>query len=308
MRIIYDYNVSKCIYQYNNIINLFPPHELIVYKGTNTTLYNKSISDYNIYFDIISKKFYLNYPAKYTILIVNDEYISTTLYLREEEYTYKNKLIKIKKVVDYYFCLTNYSYYYLYIIKKIDKSKLVLLSGFCISTSYTLIKNNKTYIYYEIDKYSKQQNIIILKTWVTHFINRPEILLVKFIYNKEYICEVFSKYMTGEDKYMNNNNKKYTYKNIIFFVNSNFLKEYENNIVVSIINTSYFNLINKLYENILKKRIIITCENIIQDEQLNNLNKKFILKSFTEKNLVVALNNYFNIKEKECLDIINTNI
>jgi hypothetical protein len=145
----------------------------------------------------------------------------------------------------------------------------------------------------------------MLETWLKYFIDRPEILLVKYIYRKEYICEKFSKYLIGEDTYMTDDNKIYTYKNIIFFANSDILKEYENNIVVSIINTSYFNLVNKLYENILKKRIIITCKNIIQDEHLTNINNKFIIKSFMEENLVVALNNYFNIKEKELLVLKN---
>lgn len=308
IRIIYDYNLSKNINQYNNIIKLMPKHELFVYNGIEPNIDKTSIKKikYNIYFDIISVNFFLNYPSEYTILIVNDEYVNKNKYLREEYYI-DRPLIKIKKVVHYYFCLTEFSYNYLHNIKKIKKKKLLLLNGFYNKINNMKMLTNKTkYIYYEIDTYSGEKNILILKTWLKYFINRPEILLVKYLYRKENINIEFGKLLHAyNEKKMFNDDIIYSFKNIIFFKNDKFLKNYEQNISVSILNFSYFNLINKIYDNILKNRIIITLENDISKEYLFNNN--LFYSKFNENNLYTVLSFYFNLNINNIQTILSIN-
>jgi hypothetical protein len=298
IQIIYDYNLSKLEIQYNYIKNIFPTHKLIIYEKKDVQIKKKS--KYNIYIDVISENQYNMFPSENHILIVNDEYITINKYLRKESYD-SSPLILIDDIINYYFCLTQYSFDIL--SKSIKKKKIIFLPGL-ICHIYKPINNKNTekYILYEIDQYSMQYNINILTVWLKHFINRPEKLIIKYSYISEIIIAKFQDIL----KIKVIIDKIYFYKNIILFKDNSFLLYYINNINLVIINNSYYNFLYKLYENILYKNYIITIKN---DISINNLHSSNIfLDDFNENHIYNALNKYFLLSNTDKNIIINYNI
>ena len=302
IRIIYDYDLTKLKIEYKYIKNLFPKHDLYIYNnykiGENYQFYN-----INIFIDSIPEQIFLKFPCNITILLVNEQYIIEDSYLRRESYI-DSPLIKLDDVVNYYFCLSNYSYNYL-INKNIHKNKLILLNGLINIKNNNIINrhiNNKQhitnkkineYIYYEIDKYSKQNNIIMLEIWLKYYINNTNInLIIKYEYQKDIIIDLFKEKINI--KKLNDENI-YFYKNIILFKKNDYLKKYNKNIKLSIVNFSNFNLLYTLFTNILNKRIIITINNELTNELCD---KSFLFNNFTENNINNLLKKYFQLNDK----------
>jgi len=316
-RIIYDYNLSKLITQYNYIKNLFPIHSLFVYKNykTGDLVECRNI---NIYIDTMSEKMFFVCPSNINILIANEEYIVKNKYMRREEYSDK-PLIPLDDVIHYYFCLTSYSYNYL-LKNGVNKSKLLLLNGLIdieylnsnklmnhlIHTNHLSNKNNKKskeqYIFYNIDMYSFQNNSILLEVWLKYFINWHNTkLIIKYVYEKELIITLLKEKL-GLHKL--DTDKVYYYKNIIFFKESKYLKKYYKNIELVIINSSNFNLLYTLYQYIIHEKYIITNNNEISKELLDSTQ---LISDFNEKNIYQELNAYFQLTESKKTKIIKDN-
>ena len=300
IRIIYDYNITKLIQQYNNIKDIFPTHTLEIYD------YKKNIplehSEFNIYIDSISENYIILYPTKYHILLVNDHYIIKNKFLRKESYN-RYPLIIQDDIINVYFCVTQYSYNYLKRIG-ININKLFLFNGLTKYIEKPLNKNNKheKYIYYEIDIYSKQFNINILNIWTKYFLNRPEKLIIKYLYIGE---DIIDKYANVSKQWITIGNI-HTYKNIIIFDDIKYLKNY--NIDLVILNVSNFNLIYKLYEYIIDNIYIIPIKNEITTNNLDETNLLF--DDFSENNIYSCLTKYFNLsyEYKKKTIIKNNNI
>jgi hypothetical protein len=290
IRIIYDYS-TKSINQYEQIKYFFPIHDAFLYKNQKTIFEQVK---YNIFIDVISEQALNILPAECNILIVNEEYLNHYKYLRRE-YFIDKPLIEISNIVEYYFCLTKYAYKFLR-KQNINKNKLVYLGGLT-SNIYNQKQNNK-YILYEIDMYSGQNNLLFLKIWLNNFTNKNKILIIKYVYEKDKLVEYFKQLINHKKKL--DPLKIYTYKNIILLTD---ITNYENDIYVSIINTSYYQLLYKIYENIFKNRIIITKKNSIS---------KYILKKskfLYEDDIKAVLNNLFNnSKNYNYLDKLNKRI
>ena len=295
IRIIYDYNLTKLKTEYNYIKDLFPKHGLYIYNnykiGENYPFY-----DINIFIDTIPEQIFLTFPCNITILLANEQYIVENDYLRRESYI-DSPLIKLSDIVNYYFCLSNYSYNYL-ITKKIHKNKLILLNGLINNKKNNIInkhitdKKNTEYIYYEIDKYSSQNNIIILEIWLKYYINSDVYLIIKYEYQKDIIIDLFKEKINL--KKLNDENIYY-YKNIILFKKNDYLKKYDKNIKLSILNFSNFNLLYTLFHNILSKRIIITINNELTNELCD---KSFLINNFTDNNINNLLIKYFQLNNQ----------
>ena len=285
IRIIYDYNLSKLNKQYQYISNIFPKHELIIYKKKYDIVFNKS--KYNIYLDMISEFQYNAFPSECHILVVNDEYVLTNQFVRRESFIDK-PLILQNEYIDYFFCLTKYSYNIL-LSNGINFKKLLLLNALIeIPIKLNIPKQKNKYIYYEIDFYSMQDNSIILFIWNKYFLNRPEKLIIKYIYSREIIINNFS--IISGIKIEKGN--IYTYKNIIIIDNDKHLSKYINDIVLVIINHSNFNLIYTIFNNILNNKYIITIKN---DISTNILHKNNILFNEPSQNQIYnCLQTYFN--------------
>jgi hypothetical protein len=308
-RIIYDYKLTKLIKEYDYIQNLFPKHSLFIYKNYKLGMEkNINSDDYiNIFIDMISEKMIILYPSKINILIVNEQYMLTNKYVRREEYIDK-PLILIDDVINYYFCLTQFSYNYL-INNGIDKKKLILLDGLVdtkikttITNTINLNKNKYRYVYYEIDIYSSQNNIILLETWLKYYVNSNMKLIIKYTNQKEKIMTLFKNLIKVNKLYYN---EIYNYKNIIVFIDSKDLDNYYNNIDLVIINNSNFSLLYKLYQYILDKKYIITVKNEITDKILD---KSQLFDSFSNNDLKKTLDFYFSLNEKDRLKNIDKNI
>jgi hypothetical protein len=272
-RIIYDYNLSKLNSQYNQIKDFFKDHELYVYNHEEIKI-NKKF-EYNIYLDIIQESVYTNFPCNKTILVVNDEYLINMQYIRRESFIDK-PLILLLDVVDYYICLTKYSQKLL-IKSGVQKKKIILLEGF-VNDIYNYIpltnKKDKKYVLFELDKYSKQDNVSILNKWLNNISDMNYILIIKYHYIKEEIIHLLSKLI----KQRVDESKIYYYKNIIFFKEDSFLKKYDKDIQYVILNSSYFEFIIKLYEHVLKNRLILTDETKISKNILTyNYNYNYLL-------------------------------
>lgn len=304
IRIIYDYNLSKLITQYNYIKNLLPKHLLYIYKNYKIGDIVEC-KDINIYIDTINEKMFYICQSNINILIVNEEYVVKNKYVRREEYSNK-PLILLDDVVNYYFCLTQYSYNYL-LKNNITKSKLLLLDSF-VDIKYLnnhLINNHlintQQYIFYEIDMYSLQNNIILLELWFKYFINSSTKLIIKYIHEKESIISLFKEKLY---LYKLDNDKIYYFKNIIVFKDSKYLKKYYNNIELVIINNSNYNLLYKLYQYIIDEKYIISNNNEITQDLLN---KSQLIENFNEKNLYQLLNTYFKMNNTKKTKIIKEN-
>jgi hypothetical protein len=299
IRIIYDYDLKKLKDQYSLIKNLFPKHELLIYNNYKDTKI-KDLCDINIYIDTVNEPILFSTPSKINILIVNDEYIIKNKYVRREFY-YDKPLILIDSVINYYFCLTTYSYNYL-IKNNIDKKKIYLFTGLINNKSNKnllmnknlLSKENKiykedNYILYEIDLYSQQDNIKILEVWLKYFLDKPIKLIIKYIYEKEDIITLF-KEKINVHKLLDNN--IYFYKNIIVFKDDKFLNKYKKDVKLVFLNHSNFSIVYDLYIHILNQKYIITINNDITRELLD---KSQLYDKFDEINIYNILNNYFNM-------------
>ena len=309
IRIIYSYDTEKSIIEYNILKNIIKKHELFVYNGLNEPKYEKLKKvKYNIYIDVIPEDAYLNLPCINTILIVNDLYISEDIYLRREYYK-KIPFIKIHDVVNYYICITHYSYKIL--SKVIDKKKLIyfnIVDYASIINANSILKNllldkhkeknhilinmqknfNKKYILYEIDIYSNIKNIIMLKVWEKYFINSDKILIIKFLYRKENIIKYFTE--ISKIKVKINFITTYIFKNIILTNDS--IDIYNKDIGCYIINRSYYSLAINLYKAILNNKFIITSKNTISKELLKE--NVIYFNKFTELELKNCLDQYLN--------------
>jgi hypothetical protein len=306
IRIIIDYNNSKQIEQYNQLRNLLS-HILYIYNKGDTTIYDKV--DFNIYIDTISEVVYKLCPAEKTILLVNEEYIDCNLYMRREYYLDKS-FIALNEVVDYYICQTKYACKQVTKKCKIKDKNKILYYPALVTDIYSpnIDYNKKKYILYDIDLYSCQQNYILLKTWLTHFTNRSEILIIIYKYSKDKIITCLND-LINEQKLHNRLHNKFCNifkdgilecKNIIITNDQNIDKY---NIYAIIINTSYYSLTTKLYENILKKRIIITIDNDISREIL--LNKDYLIDTFDIDNLHISLTKLFNTSDNIINNIVD---
>ena len=297
IRIIYECCSSKYIKQYEQINKLIPKHELFIYSGDTTNL--KHV-DYNIYLDCINENIYLNTSCKKTILVVNEEYLTYSKYLKRESYIDK-PLILLKDIIDFYICLTKYTYNIL--SKNISKNKLLLINNACYNIynniNYTF---NKKYILYNIDLYSWQDNLLIINTWLKYFSNNNEILIIKYNIIKESFIIKLNKLMAPNKI---KNNKINYYKNIIIIDSEVLITQFEKNIQSILIISSYFNLITVLNENILKKRFIITLENEISRELITYTD--YLIKDMTEISLYKAFSKYFELNLKEFKILTNKN-
>jgi hypothetical protein len=280
IRIIIDNNIDKIYNQYNQIRQLLPEHILYIYTKNNKNIENKV--NYNIFFDTISEETLRLCPSNINILLVNEEYVTYNKYLRRDIYIDK-PLILLTDIVDYYICLTKYSENILKKIYNIKKNKIFYLNGLTTNIYLSNYYNNysQKYILYDIDLYSGQDNLILLKTWEKYFINRTERLIIMPKYYKDSICSYNYKLL-----------KEKTYKNIILTSDKRFLSF---NIIASIINTSYYNLTTTIYENIFKDRIILTVKNDITSEILPS---DFLMDKFDEHNIHLTLNKLFKYDTK----------
>ena len=240
IRVIYDFNSNKYKKQYELFIKFFNISiPFIIYIDKNTQYVNNKVEllyvqdyyKYNIFFDILSEDAIELFPSKINILIINDEYLLNNNLLRKE--VFNNKPLKnLNNYIDYYFCLTKYSYDI--ISKIINKEKVLLTNGLIFNPKLNIVKNsdinknfsifseniNKSnkYIYYPIDYFSKEYNIYILDTWLTYFSTREEILIIHFAYNREAIVIEMLNLLNAYHYYKKN---LYFYKNIIFFSDLN---------------------------------------------------------------------------------------
>ena len=291
IRFIIDNNNTKVYNQYNQICNLLPMHSLYIYKKGNNI--KEEHFDYNLYFDVISERVYNDLcPAKYTILLVNDEYINTQKYLRREFYIDK-PLILLSDIVNYYFCLTKYCKNILF-KQMINKNKIFYLKGFAnnIYDLYNINFEKQKYILYNIDQYSDQNNLVLLTTWLKYFTNRPEKLIIIYKYYQDSIV-----------KYNYELFKRKEFKNIILTNDINIL---DSNIFASIINTSPYSLTTTLYDNILRDRIVITVDTSIIDDILKP-KSCILMDDFNEENIYKALNKLFEYKDSDIIKITNKN-
>ena len=308
IRIIYDYNLTKLSKQYDFIKNIsfFKNNEIIIYHSYNYLVNdanNNSVNKlklklknervkYNIYIDIISESDNNNdiYPSEYKILIVNDEYLLNNNYLRREHYK-DEPLRKLDDFIDYYFCLTKYSFKY--VSKNVDKKKVFLMDGLINYIESPLKILDKKYIYYSIDNYSKNNNILMLETWIKYFLDRHEILIINLKYLREDIT-YYIKQLIGINIFEKNG--LYYYKNMIFYFNNRYTNNFKDKIYASIIYNSYFDLIIELYDNIIKNNFIITCNNEISKELLQK--NAIYFNEFTESEIKKMLETLFNLDEK----------
>jgi hypothetical protein len=320
IRIIYSYNTEKSVIEYNIFKSIIKEHELFVYNGLNDENFkNLKKVKYNIYIDVIPEDAYLNIPCDITILIVNDLYINEDIYLRREYYK-RTPLIKIDDIVNYFICITEYSYKIL--LKRVNNNKVLFFNIINYYLKNNILKNNilknilikerkeikknqdfslfsnnykSKYILYEIDPYSNIENIIILKLWEKYFINSDKILIIKYTYFKENIIKYFFKISKLKKNF---NTLTYIYKNIILTIDNIYINS--NDIGCYIINCSYYNLVINLYNTIINNKaiinnkIIITQKNKISNDILKN--NAIYFNKFTELELKKCLDKYLDIK------------
>jgi hypothetical protein len=296
IRIIYECCSNKNKKQYEQINKLIPKHELYIYDEPLKAELN--YVKYNVYLDCINENIYLNSKCDKTILVVNEEYITYLEYLKRDEYK-DEPLLLIKNIVDSYICLTKYSYNIL-LKKKISKNKILLINNACYNI-YNLNITDKKYILYDIDKYSWYDNLLIVNTWLKYFINRPEILIIRYNIIKELFIKELNKLMSNKIK----DNQINYYKNIIIIDSDKLLKQYENNIQCVLIISSYFNLTTLLNENILKNRFILTLENKISKELITY--KNYLIKDINENSFKIGFQKYFDENNKNIVKLIEKN-
>ena len=306
IRIIYDNNIKKIYNQYDLIknINIFNNNINYVYN----VQYDRDIIEdfiyikYNIYIDIISEKLVEKLPCEFTILIVNDKYLLNNNILRREYFIPDKPLQVLDDYVDYYFCLTKYSYNI--ISKLVNKKKVYLTNGLLnyeniICNSFN---SNFKYILYCIDSYSNQSHIELIKTWIKDFSEKSEKLIIIIKYKYDIVVDYILK-LIGSKKFMYNS--IIYYKNIIILQNKDFLNQFKEFIYVSIINVSNYNLITELYNNIISNKFIITINNEISKELLKK--NALYFNNFDEEDLYKTLNTFFSYDDKYILKCIDNN-
>jgi hypothetical protein len=313
IRIIFDAKNKKLLDIYNFIKNMdfFKNHFLIVYYKQNkierTVSNTHNFSEqfimqdkvkYNIYIDNIGEEEYNKLPCEYTILIVNDKYLLNN-HLRRENFSDEPYKI-LDDCVNYYFCLTKYSYN---LLKKIiNKKKIFLTNGLILYKNIDISLQNNKYILYNIDAYSNQLNINILTTWIKYFINRPEILIIKIQYKYDKLVDYIMELLNL--KYISRNNI-INYKNIILISSTKFIDNFTGNIYASIINHDIYDLIINLYKSITNNYFIMTNNNIISKELLKN--NALYFDDFNENNIHNMLETLFNYDSKYIEKCINNN-
>ena len=271
-------NNNNIIYYIYNYINYFTKFDVQVNV------------EYNIYFDIVSETIYNILPSKYNILVVNDEYLLNDNYMRREYYI-DSALKLLDNNINYYFCLTKYTYKLL--SKNINNNKILLLDA-CLSIPIELpIKNiNNKFIYYEIDSDSKQYNVNLLKVWVENYINTPHKLLINLYYVYEDIVDYIKSLLQVERLDMNG---IMLYNNITIIFRDKYINQFKKRINISIINNSYYSLIIYLYNNIINNNFIVTQQNKISNELLGK--NALYFKDFSEDDIKLMLNSLFNLDD-----------
>jgi hypothetical protein len=303
VRVIYDYNNTKTKKQYELLFNILPKHELYIYKHEENIPFTETT--YNIYLDTINEFCYNNLKARYTILFVNEEYVSYkySQYIRRERY--KNApLIKIDSIIDYYFCVTKYSIKILLKKYKIQSHKIIYLTNILNINKKLLLKKKLSfklqdtrYILFDLDIYDSKNNIAILEIWLKYYINIKTMLVIQMndiIKNDKIIDKL-----------------KLLYGNISFDIP---FTKYYNNIIITndlnslnidcyaiILNMSSYNLYYKVYNYILLKKIIIVNDNKITREIFNN--KQFLYSDINQINNNIDL--LLNLSIDDITDIEN---
>jgi hypothetical protein len=289
VRVIYDYNSIKLTEQYRLLYNILPKHELYIYQHEEPV--SNTVSTYNIYLDTINEFCYYNLKTKYTILFVNDEYVSYkySKYLRREQYK-DEPLKKLETVVNFYFCVTKYSVNVLLKKWKIPINKIVYLSNifnirnkFKIDTILAIKKNVQKYILFDIDIYENVNNIAVLEIWIKYYININTKLVIhigrtqrndKIIeYIKQLVGQVY--FMMPFIKY---------YHNIII---TNDLTILNYKYYAIILNVSNFNSFYKVYHYLLLKKIVIVNNNSITRKIFNN--KMFLYSDINKININIDI-------------------
>ena len=312
--------------------------EYYFFKNNTENFVIQPYYKFNIFLDIVSDYEIKKLPSDYNILIVNDKYLLNDNLLRRE--SYKNIPLKnLDDVIHYYFCLTKYSYNI--ILNEVNKNKVFLMDGLVslknidnvsnISKKNNSIKENKDknwnkyvsssifsevstkkntlstknikYIYYLVDPYSKQDNIILLKVWIKYYLERKEHLIIHLKHKREDIVKLMLDLL--ETYYFFEDNI-YFYKNIIFYYNDKYTKLYEKQIYCNIINCSYFSLITSLQYSITNNIYIITKKNDISLELL--CKNTIYYDNFNEKQIILSLNKLFKMKQSEIIKQLKSNI
>jgi hypothetical protein len=315
IRIIYDYNISKNKVEYNFLKNILKNSIEFIYVDSHFYYLNNKLQNFivqpkykiNIFIDIVSEDQIEKLPSDYNILIINEEYLLNNNLLRRE--TFKNKPLKIlDDYIHYYICLTNYSFNL--ILDKVNKNKVILLNGLITKQNnnnlYSINKVLKLeikYIYYLVDEYSKQDNIILLKTWIKYYLDRKEILIIHIKHKREDIVKLMLDLLNTYYYYEDN---IYFYNNIIFYYNDKYTKFYEKKIYCNFINHSYFDLVIRIQNSILNNQYIITKYNDVSYELLNN--NSIYFNQFNEDEIKVSLDNLFSMNNKKIKKHIKNNI
>ena len=305
IRIIYTPIIKKVEYQLNILktMDFIKNNDIYYYKYDKINDADKNEFKYkykyNIFIDLVSESLYNKLPAEYTILFVNDDYLLNNNYLRREYF--KNEPLKLlDEHINFYFCLTKYSYKLLFYI--INKKKLYLLNGCTMLINYNTLNINNKYIYYEIDPHSKQDNINLLKVWVENYMNTPYKLIINLYYQVEdiviYINNLLQINILLSDGLI-------YYNNIIILFRNNQLNKFIDKINISIINTSYYSLIIQLYTNIINNNFIITKKNEISNELLRK--NAIYFNDFTIENIKIMFNILFKIDDKYIQKCIKNN-
>ena len=305
IRIIYDSNIKKLLYHYNLIknINIFSNNIRYIYLKHNKINQNEMIYvKYNIYIDIISEVAVEKLPCEFTILIVNEHYLLNNNNLRREIYIANKPLQVLDDYVNYYFCLTKYSYNI--ISKIVNPKKVYIMNGLLKYENivFNTINYNPKYIIYNIDEYSKQSHIVLIKTWIKYFLNRHEILIIIIKYNFDVIVNYILE-LTGTKRFLNNT--IIYYNNIIIFENQEYIVQYKDKIYTAIINVSNYSLVNEIYGNIIHNKFIITINNEISNEILKK--NALYFNNFDEEDLYKTLNTFFSYDDKYILKCIDNN-
>jgi hypothetical protein len=275
IRVIYDYNNTKSRKQYELLFKILPKHELFIYKNEEKEKYSETT--FNIYLDTINEFCYNNLKTRYTILFVNEEYVSYKYarYIRREEYQNK-PLLKIKTIIDYYFCVTKYSVKILLKKWKIPLEKIIFLTNIFNINKKLIMKNNlqninintdnSKYILFDLDIYETYNNITILDIWLAYYMNIKTKLII-YIHKEKQNDKLLDKLRTligiidFQIPYI-------AYHGNIIITND--LTTLNCNYYAIILNISTYNLYYKVYDYILQNKIIIINDNKITREIFNN--------------------------------------
>jgi hypothetical protein len=217
---------------------------------------------------------------------VNELY-AMNKYLRRENYIDK-PLKKLKKVVNYYFCFTQYSKKKL-MNRNVKNNKIIHFNNIIKFKKKKLEIINKKYILYDIDTYSNKKNIILLNIWLKYYLDSNYILIIYIKNSTDKIIELFFK-LIKKFVYDYDNNKLYTYKNIIITSKQEEIIKYDYFAVI--LNLSKYSLCSMLYYYILKNKIVIVNNNKITKKIIKHkkyLNKIILYSDFKKINEKIDL-------------------